>query len=153
MSRKEIKETENIGKLIGVSPVVHREWYKFCDHMKKWYWSEYSEVKIVKNEFIETGKMLRDFDSSKMVGYEAMERVENYANKNKTVRLVRCDDSTHATAYLILVPHPEMGITVIFIPQCTTKQSEFFLYPSNINNLVTAISELKEFIKSGDENE
>jgi hypothetical protein len=58
--------------------------------------------------------------------------------------LVPVDDSIFDGSYLVLVPHPEMGITVIFVPQYSNIQSQFFIYPQHGEALIDAISKMKE---------
>lgn len=127
---------------------VHSYWFAFCRHFKRWYYLEYEEQKINENnEFVKTGKIIRDFDSTKMKGYQAMQRVERYVKSHPEIKIINIDDSVFASSFLVLIPHPKMGITVIFIPQCTDNQSEFFLYPNHQEYLINGIKELKKLYK------
>lgn len=75
-------------------------------------------------------------------GYECMNLIEAYVRENKEITIIGCDDSYHASAFLVIVPHLNMGNTVLFIPQCTTIGNQFFLYPQHQENLVAALTKM-----------
>lgn len=87
----------------------------------------------------------------KYTGYDMQQRVERWARRwNQKypgeVQLVHCDDAVHASSDLLLIEHRSaddyMGISVVFIPQCTDHPMVFFLYPSNRMDLLTALKAL-----------
>jgi len=113
---------------------IHKIWHKFCSHMSKWY---YVEEKY-------NGKTYKEFDSTQLLGYEAMTRVEKYAKNHPEIKVVRVDDSVYSGSDLVLVPHPRHGITMIFIPQNTGVNNEWFLYPGHIESLQQALDEMNK---------
>ena len=140
MKNKEMKE------LIEDARKIHGIWFDFCKYMKKWYYKEVNEYKFDPKtlEQINTGKMIKEFDVTKMVGYECMQRVEKYAEKHKDIRVTGVDDDVYSSSDLVLIPHPEHGITVIFIPQNTTINNQFFLYPGYLKYLQKELEEMSE---------
>lgn len=94
------------------------------------------------------GKIYRDengnFSSEKMVGYDAMINVEKYAKSHKEIKIIHCDDSVFASSMIVLIPHPKMGISFIFIPQCTSVKGELFLYPNSIASLADTLLKIKK---------
>ena len=125
---------------------THRIWFDFCDHMKKWYYKEVEEYKFVGNtiEKIKTGKTVKMFDVTKMVGYECMRRVEKYAEKHPEIKIVGVDDELYSGSDLVLIPHPKHGITMIFIPQCAYINNQWFLYPNYLENLQKVLEDMKQ---------
>jgi hypothetical protein len=106
---------------------IHGIWWDFCDYMK----NKYSDEDGIFNIF--------DLD-----GYPAMCMVDEYVEKHPEIKICRCDDSYFSGSDLILIPHPTMGITVLYIPQNSGIASEFFLYPNDIDELIIALKEIKE---------
>lgn len=133
--------------------VIHEIWWKFSKHFQKWYYVMCTSWKYdeEKREVVETGKQHKEFSSHEMIGYKTMKRVEKYCKKNPAVKHVCVDDSHFAGSMVVLVPHPEMGISVIYIPQCSTKESnQFFLYIYHIDELVNTITAMKDEYKIKD---
>ena len=125
---------------------IHKIWHKFCKHMSRWYYREEQEFHYVDNEIVYTGKTYKEFDSTKLVGYDAMTRVEKYVKNHPEIKIVHVDDSVYAGSYLVLVPHPILGITMMFIPQCTTTANEWFLYPGALESLQeTLVAMMQEY--------
>lgn len=58
------------------------------------------------------------------------------------IKIVRCDDSNYAGSDLLLIPHPKHGITIMFIPQCTSIQNQFFLYENHYISLVRELNKM-----------
>jgi hypothetical protein len=75
-----------------------------------------------------------------MIGYEAMQKVEKYVESNPQITITFCDDAYYSSSILVIVPHPNHGNTVFFMPQCTTHQNHFFLYPSHQKMLMEALT-------------
>lgn len=126
---------------------THRTWHKFSNWMVKTFGKDlHGEW-----EFMQiAGKKLRhrSFDelelSRRLVGYKAMQKIERYAKRHcPEIRILNCDDSVYASSMIILVPHPRHGITMMFVPQCTTIQNQFFLYESHYKQLLKALKEMK----------
>jgi hypothetical protein len=139
MKSKEFKDLEKSAKKI------HSIWWNFCKHMTKWYYKEVDEYRYDKDEFGQpTGKKVKEFDVTQMAGYDCMCRVQKYAEKHPEIVVVGVDDELYAGSYLVLIPHPTHGITMIFIPQCTTINNQWFLYPSYLKGLQTALEEMKK---------
>jgi hypothetical protein len=83
--------------------------------------------------------------SRRLVGYEVLEKMEKYVARHcKEIKVVRCDDSLYAGSRIFLIPHPKHGITMLFVPQCTTIQNQFFLYDNHYKDLMKALKEMKE---------
>jgi hypothetical protein len=83
--------------------------------------------------------------SRRLVGYEVLEKMEKYVSRHcKEIKVVRCDDSLYAGSSIFLIPHPKHGITMLFVPQCTTIQNQFFLYDNHYKDLMKALKEMKE---------
>jgi hypothetical protein len=129
---------ELIEMLYG-SELTNKIWFHFCNYMKRWYYKK-------EKHFLSKGWSDREykaFDSSKMLGYSAMQKVERYEKKYGGIKIVYVDDNVFAGSMLVLIPHDKMGITVIFIPQCTDEKDIFFLYPNHIKQLNKTIDEIK----------
>lgn len=86
---------------------------------------------------------IREFQTGdrvwKFKGYDLMKRVDEWAARYPTVRIVRVDDDSHAGSYLVLIPHEDgtrtMGLSVVFIPQCTGEDpTKFFFYPGHFSD-------------------
>lgn len=114
MNKKERKE------FMKKSMQRHKVWHKFCR------WGE--------KEF---GKNWQD----ELSGYEAMEKIEAYAKKNKEISIAYCDDELFASSLIVVVPHKEMGNTVMFVPQLTNSKNNFFLYPNHQKSLIKALND------------
>lgn len=145
------KENNQIIDEFKEGKTSHQVWHKFSNWLVKTFGKDlHGEW-----EFIEgigaNGKKFkikhRSFNelelSRRLVGYEVMRKVERYIKKYcPEIRIIRCDDSLYAGSDILLIPHPNHGITIIFIPQCTTIQNQFFLYKSHHNELVKALKEM-----------
>ena len=69
------------------------------------------------------------------------------AKKCHEIKIINCDDSVHAGSDILLIPHHSHGITVIFIPQCTNVQNQFFLYENHYKMLLKALKEMADVYK------
>lgn len=81
--------------------------------------------------------------NDRLFGYEAMCQIEEYIKENKEIKIVHCDDDAFAGSIIVLIPHPTMGISVKFIPQCTNVQNTFFLYDNHYDILMKVLTEMK----------
>lgn len=96
---------------------MHRAWHKFS-------------------------KFLNDNWNGDLAGYEVMQLIEGYAKENKDIKIAYCDDDHFCSAMLVIIPHKNMGNTVMFIPQCTTTTNTFFLYPNHQKMLIEKLNEV-----------
>jgi hypothetical protein len=136
---------------------VHRTWHKFSNWIIKTYGKDlHGEWQFLEGTGANGKKFKikhRFFDelklSQRMVGHEVIGKVENYVKKYcPEIRVIRCDDHAYAGSSLLLIPHPKHGITVFFIPQCTSVQNQFFLYKGHYNALMKALKEMKTVYKN-----
>lgn len=127
--------------------LTHETWHKFSNWLIKTYGKDlhgewqYLDKKNKKYKY-------RSFDdielARRLIGYEVMSRVESYCKRYcPEIKILRCDDAYHAGSIILLIPHPKMGITFMFIPQCTSIQNQLFLYENHCNILIKALTELK----------
>jgi hypothetical protein len=113
--------------MIEHSMKVHKIWHKF----EKFLISNYGE----------------NFHS-KLSGYDVQKNIEKFVeNKCPEIKIVNCDDEVFASSILVLVPHPKMGITILFIPQCTTIGNHFFLYESHFKSFTKELDKMKKVYK------
>jgi len=78
-------------------------------------------------------------------------KIEKYIKSHcSEIRIIRCDDESYSGSILLLIPHPNHGITVMFIPQCTSIQNQFFLYSGHFKQLLQNLSEMKEIYSNVD---
>lgn len=129
----------------------HKTWHKFSNWISKTFGSDLIQDKVLeipmKNGKIKKIKY-KDFNewelSKRLVGYEVIEKMEKYVAKHcKEIKVVRCDDSVYSGSSIFLIPHPNHGITILFVPQCTSIQNQFFLYDNHYKNLMKAFKEMK----------
>lgn len=110
-----------------------------CEKIHK-YWYGFSSYFGEKYGFGPDGMV----DTTKLAGYDCMLELEKYVELHPEIVLIHVDDAVFAGSYFVLIPHPEFGITVIFIPQCTTVQSQMFLYPGYSKMLIEEITKMEE---------
>lgn len=104
------------------SDITHKIWHKFDDWLTETFGGNYN---------------------SKLIGYDAQCKIEKYAKDNPAIRILYCDDDVFASSILVLIPHPTMGISIMFVPQCTNVQNMFFLYDKHYSELIRVLSEMK----------
>lgn len=129
---------------------THKTWHRFSN----WLIKTYGEDLHGEWQFIEIGKKkikFRSFNelelSRRITGYEVIERVERYVKSYcPAIRILSCDDDVHAGSTILLIPHPKMGISFMFIPQCTNLQNRFFLYENHCEKLINELTKMKEEI-------
>lgn len=132
---------------------IHGTYHRFQNWLIKNYGSDlYSEWKKQKvkqpNGRYKTFKY-RQYNewelSKRLSGYEVISKIEKYIKRNsREIKIVHCDDTYYAGSIILLIPHPTHGITVMFIPQLTSIQNEFFLYGNHYEELLEKLKELKE---------
>lgn len=132
---------------------VHRVWHKFSNYIVRTFGKdlhgEWQYLDIGGKKFKH-----RSFDdyklSQRLVGYKTSVRIKKWIDRYAPeIQVVVCDDSVNATSHILLIPHPSHGITVIFIPQCTAIQNQFFLYKGPYNDLMKALINMKYVYKKG----
>ena len=83
---------------------------------------------------------------AKLKGIDVITAVRQFAYRNKKVKIVKCsdiaDDSHGDKAILVVIPHPSMGKTVIFIPEKSEVQNIFFLYPKREHELLEILNSM-----------
>lgn len=146
---------DSIKRMREHSEMIHRTWHKFNKWLRKTFGSDLYQPPI-KNKFKINGKTktIKTYPFDKMefqkrlCGYEVIERVERYVKKQcPEIKIVNCDDDHHAGSILLLIPHPEHGITIMFIPQCTYTQNVFFLYDNHHKKLIEELEKMKYVYK------
>src|SRR5579859_5580156 len=128
---------------------THRVWHKFSDWLIKTYGKDlHGKWKVMRVKNPETKKIhhlkYRSFNdlelSRRLVGYEVMCKVKKYVERYlPEIKHVHVDDEVFAGSDLFLIPHPKMGISVLYIPQCTSIQNQFFLYENHFKALNKAL--------------
>ena len=130
---------------------THQIWHKFSNWMVKTFgkdlhgeWEFIEGIGANGKKFKLKHRSFNDLElSRRLTGYEAMCKVERFVKRCcPEIKIIRCDDSVYAGSDILLIPHPNHGITIIFIPQCTTIQNQFFLYKSHHKELVKALKEI-----------
>jgi hypothetical protein len=142
------KETKNN---IENLKTPHKIWHKFSRWMIKTFGKdlhgEWQYLEVTNSNGKKSKMKYRSFNdlelSKRLVGYEAMCKVEKFIKRCcPEIKIIRCDDSLYASSDILLIPHPNHGITVIFIPQCTNIQNQFFLYKNHHKELVKVLREM-----------
>lgn len=139
---------------------THKVWHKFSNWLIKTFGEDlHGEWQYL--EGVDTnGKNIklkyRSFNdlelSRRLVGYEVMCKIKKYVTKYcPEIKIINCDDSTYAGSDILLIPHPNHGITIIFIPQCTTIQNQFFLYENHYKMLLKVLKEMSIVYGNNDE--
>ncbi len=146
-----------IRKQLGISEETHRVWHKFSNWLTKTYGKDlWSEWKVMKGKNDATGKSFKfkyrhfnDFELSKrLTGYDVMCKVKKYINRCcPEIKIIHCDDAVFAGSDILLIPHPAHGITVMYIPQCTSVQNQFFLYKGHYTQLMKGLREMSHVYK------
>lgn len=129
---------------------IHKVYHKFYNWLYKTYGSD-----LISNQFLQVGektlnyKVYNDFELSKrLIGYEVIGKVEKYCKKYcPEIKIIKCDDADFCGSVILLIPHQDMGITILYIPQCTQIQNQFFLYQNHFNQLTKALEEMKTVYK------
>ena len=134
---------------------AHKVWHKFSGWLAKTFGADLIEDKVLEVQ-MKNGKTkkikYKNFNewelSKRLVGYEVLEKMEKYVARHcKEIKVVRCDDSVYAGSSIFLIPHPNHGITILFVPQCTSIQNQFFLYDNHYKDLMKALKEMSSVYK------
>jgi hypothetical protein len=130
---------------------THQVWYKFANWMIKTYgkdlhgeWQYMQGMDAKGKKFKYKYRSFNDLElSRRLVGYEAITKVEKFIKRYcPEIKIISCDDSVYSGSLILLIPHPNHGISVIFIPQCTDTQNQFFLYKSHYKELMKGLKEM-----------
>mgnify|MGYP001768361592 CR=1 FL=1 len=145
--------------LIENAKSVHKVYHQFQNWLAKTYGKDLYSKWIVNTVTLSDGtkKKLRyrnfnEYELNKrLVGYEVIENIERYIKRYcKEIKIIRCDDSYYSGSILLLIPHINHGVTVMFIPQCTTIQNRFFLYGEDYKELINGLEKMKYVYKKGE---
>lgn len=102
-----------------VTKEMHKTYHKFY----RWLTKEFGEENI-----------------PTLCGYDAITRIERYVNKRcKSIKIVRVDDNDYSSSIVLLIPHPEHGITMMFIPQTTQVTNQMFLYQGHYKDMISKL--------------
>jgi hypothetical protein len=150
-----IEQSEKLYPSIKRVNVSHATWYKFSKWLGNTFGKDLYQWKEMDLPRAKGGTKkfkYRDFNEAKLynrlVGYEVQCKIEKYIKRCcPEIKCIRCDDSIYATAIILLIPHPAHGITVMFIPQCTSVQNVFFLYQRHCENLIKELTKMKKVYK------
>lgn len=147
-----------IEEMFARGKYIHQYMHKFDKWLKNTFGKDlYGEV--TKHKFKVDGKTkiikTRHYNerelNDRLCGYEVIERIEKYVKRScPEIKIVRCDDDVHAGSILLLIPHPTFGITVMFIPQCTTIQNTFFLYGNHYKMLLSELGKMESIYEKDD---
>lgn len=123
---------------------THEVYHKFGKWLTKHYGEDlYGEWQYIagtkfKYRFLDEEKL-----SKRLVGYDVMYKVERYVKRYlPEIKVIHCDDAVYSSSIILLIPHPTHGITIMFIPNCTDIQNQFFLYENHFINLMSALSSM-----------
>lgn len=133
---------------LGPFKDTHKVWHKFYNYLVKTYGKDlHGEWQYMFPEQFGKKHKYRSFNEEvlhqRLVGYEVLNRVEKYVKRYiPEIEIVRCDDAVYSGSTLFLIPHPKHGISVFYIPQCTSIQNQFFLYESHYKCLLGALERM-----------
>lgn len=155
----EIPYKKSLEEMFTHAKETHRIWHKFDKWLTKTYgkdlYGEWVRNKIKSPDGKTITLKYRSFNdlefSKRICGYEVIERIERYVKTHcKEIKIVYCDDEVYASSIILLIPHPSHGISVMFIPQCTTIQNRFFLYGNHFKMLTEELEKMKYVYNNDD---
>ena len=126
---------------------THKVWHKFSNWLVRNYGEdlhgEWQSMEIDDKEV--KFRSFNDLElSRRLVGFDVIVRIEKYIKKYcSDIKIVGCDDADYSSSIILLIPHPKHGITMMFIPQCSTIHNRMFLYGNHYKQLMTALEEMK----------
>lgn len=136
---------------------VHKIWHKFYNWLSNTYGKDlYGPWQYLEGTNHETGKKFRvkhrSFNdgklSERLVGYDVMCKIERYIKRCcPEIKIVHCDDSVYASSIILLIPHPKHGIRIMYIPQCTGIQNQFFLYDNHYKLFMKELKKMEKVYK------
>jgi len=154
MNEEEMKEMDN------ESMNLHKVWHGLCDHLKRYYYTKerlllWGKVKKLKEgehtkekyEACKSKKEIKVLDFKQVKGYDAMSAIRKYVDKHPEIVECHTDDDWHTNSAIFLIPHETdkkyMGTTVLNVPQCSSDNNLFFLYPSDLDNLIKELQKIQ----------
>lgn len=100
---------------------IHLTWWRFCDYVSRKF----------------------NKDTHELFGWEEMKLLEKWCKRYEpSIQIVRCDDAVHSSSSLFIVPHPDMGLSFVFVPQNTSINNQFFMYLRSNRMLREALDRL-----------
>lgn len=151
------KSADEMDEAIAQAEDCHIIWHKFEKFIANAFGKDLrGKLHVSKFKIKETGKTVifkyRDFNeyelSKRLVGYEVMCRIKKWVDRYcPEIRIAHCDDALYAGSDILLIPHPNHGIRIMFIPQCTGIQNQFFLYEGHYKNLMKELKEMRKVYK------
>lgn len=154
---KKNNSSKEFDKIIESSNVSHKVWHKFQNWLIKTFgkdlYGEWNSFEVpVEGSKKKKKVKFRNFNeyelSKRLVGYEVMKKVEKFVKKScPEIKIIHCDDSVYAGSDILLIPHPKHGITIMFIPQCTSIQNQFFLYKGHYDMLMKELTKMQKVYK------
>jgi hypothetical protein len=129
----------------------HAVWHQFADWLTRTYGKDLHGEWTVHTVGKKTIKS-RSFDNNRLmqrlVGYDVSVRIERYVKRYlPAIKVLHCDDAVYACSIILLIPHAQHGITVLYIPQCTSIQNQLFLYKNHSEQLLKEIAAMKKKYK------
>jgi hypothetical protein len=155
--KKAKKESDDFNHMFDECNLMHKTWHKFSNWTIKNFgkdlhgdWEFIKGVDKNGKKFNFKYRSFNDFElSQRLVGYEVMCKIEKYIKRCcPEIKIVKCDDSVYSSSYLLLIPHPKHGITMMFIPQCTGISNQFFFYEGHYENFIKTLKEMKYVYKN-----
>jgi hypothetical protein len=142
---------EMLDRMFKRGEEIHRIYHKFSKWLVNTFGKDLKSKRKVKFTLQDGKKKVfyvtdyNEYELEKRIsGYDAIVKIENYVKRScPEIKIVGCDDSVHAGSILLLIPHPDFGITVMFVPQCTTTQNKFFLYGNHFKMLQEELEKMK----------
>jgi len=129
-------------------------WGKFSRWLEKTYGEGLETVHTYSHLKSKAGKPFQyttfNYDelSKRLVGYAVMVKVEKYVKRYcPEIKIIHVDDALFSSSDILLIPHPEHGITVMFIPQCSETQNQFFLYEEHCCTLIKELTAMKKIYR------
>lgn len=130
---------------------THEIWHNFTGYLKR----KYGKDLHGPPSYIKLGSKsvkIDNFDKNqlfqRLTGYEVIFTIKRWCKRYAPeIKIISVDDSVYAGSILLLIPHPQHGITILFIPQCTTIQNHFFLYKNHYKCLLKELDSLANVYK------
>jgi hypothetical protein len=148
-------DKERVEERLTVEDDTHKVWDKFERFLNDNFGEELNETfdnHIISEEYPNGifGKFSNSSEVLKrLVGYEALVKIEDFIKKEvPEIKIVHCDDNDYTGSTILLIPHPNHGITVMFIPQCSMVQNTFFLYENRYAKLMKELAKMKKVYKN-----
>ncbi len=148
-----MKDKNDIMQSISDAMQSHKVWHKFQKFIVNAYGKDlYGEWKFFNNPDGQKKPIkYRSFNevklSHRLHGHDVISRVKTYITKYcPEIRVLECDDDTAAGSIILLIPHPNYGISFMFIPQCTQIQNRFQMGQTEIKILIRSLTNINKQI-------